>query len=175
MKKIIFTNNYCYHYDNLTDDDWKYLCENADVNIEDENAKIDYVNFEIENNYYDEIDNLKFSNSNEKENILAIANLGLWNGRVYGYKELGNNLECILEDIDYNDYGKLFSDRYDIKATIQHHDGTNYCTFRRWKDDLTDKQKENFLDKIWNNTLTKKDITRYTKSIKKEIDKIYGW
>ncbi len=30
------------------------------------------------------------------ENIIALANLGLWNGRQYGYKDLGNNIKEIL-------------------------------------------------------------------------------
>ena len=38
--------------------------------------------------------------------------------------------------------------------------------FRMFKEGLSQEQKDNFLNKIYNGKATKKDITRYTKSLK---------
>lgn len=103
-----------------------------------------------------------------KAEVLAIGDLGLWSGRVTGYKELNN-----YEDIFYSDdayYQEFTVDRYgNLRGRATHHDGTNYYLFREWKDGLSWEQKDNFLDKIYRGKATKKDISRYTKAIGKEI------
>ena len=106
--------------------------------------------------------------------IIAIANIGLWNGRRSGYKLMGYNLNNILDSFSC-DYIKVYADRYNIHSEASHHDGTHYVTFRMIKPNLSDEQVENFLNKVYNGTHTSKDITRYTKSLVKEVNKVYGW
>ena len=106
--------------------------------------------------------------------IIAIANIGLWNGRRSGYKLMGYNLNNILDSFSC-DYIKVYADRYNIHSEASHHDGTHYVTFRMIKPNLSDEQVENFLNKLYNGTHTSKDITRYTKSLVKEVNKVYGW
>ena len=106
--------------------------------------------------------------------IIAIANIGLWNGRRSGYKIMGYNLNNILDSFSC-DYIKVYADRYNIHSEASHHDGTHYVTFRMIKPNLSDEQVENFLNKVYNGTHTSKDITRYTKSLVKEVNKVYGW
>jgi hypothetical protein len=106
--------------------------------------------------------------------IVAIANIGLWNGRRSGYKMLGYNLNNILDYFSC-DYLKVYADRYNVHSEASHHDGTHYVTFRMIKPNLSDEQVENFLNKVYNGTHTSKDITRYTKSLVKEVNKVYGW
>lgn len=100
-----------------------------------------------------------------KNDLIAIADLGLWDGHQYGYKELQN-----LTDIStcMQDYNTLYIERSDLKIEAIHHDGTNYITIREFKD-ISDTQKENFIDKIYSGTATRKDISRYTKAIGKTV------
>ena len=103
-------------------------------------------------------------------NIICIANLGLWNGKKSGYKILSDNLNNIFDVCE--DYNEFFIDNYDVKAKCTHHDGTNYYTFREIKQDVN---IDILTDKIYNGNFTQKDITRYTKSLKPYLKKIYGW
>jgi len=105
--------------------------------------------------------------------VLAIADLGLWNGRRCGYKELKS-----LEDVLYTscDYERVYVDSNgDLRKTECHHDGSNSILYRYWKDGLTDVQKENFLDKLYYGKATQKDITRYTRKAGVGIADAFGW
>lgn len=106
--------------------------------------------------------------------IIAIANIGLWNGRRSGYKIMGYNLNNILDYFSC-DYIKVYADRYNIHSEASHHDGTHYVTFRMLKPNLSEEQVENFLNKVYNGTHTKQDITRYTKSLVADVKQVYGW
>lgn len=106
--------------------------------------------------------------------IIAIANIGLWNGRRSGYKIMGYNLNNVLDSFSC-DYIKVYADRYNVHSEASHHDGTHYVTFRMIKPNLSDEQVENFLDKLYNGTHTSRDITKYTKSLVGEVKKVYGW
>jgi hypothetical protein len=55
---------------------------------------------------------------------------------------------------------------------MAHHDGRHYVTYRMVKDGV---DIDNFLDKVYNGTYTKKDITRYTKSLRPYVKAVYGW
>lgn len=124
---------------------------------------------EMNNEYLDdERINLDIQLSNP---IIVIADLGLWNGRKSGYKFIDSgNIKDILHD--GCDYCKWYADRYNIRFTGHHHDGTNYYTYREVKD------MDNIhvlTGKLYNGTATSKDITRYTRSIRKHVAKVYGW
>lgn len=133
------------------------------------------INCYIEQDYSDwysyEFDNL------DKElqgRVIAIADLGLWNGRRKSYKIMNSNLNSVL-DACGGDYLKVYADRYDVKSVAVHHDGVNYITYRMLKANLTEVQIDNFLNKLASGDFTKKDISRYTTSLKSQINKIYGW
>lgn len=100
------------------------------------------------------------------EDLICIANLGLWNGRKIGYKELGNNARDVLT-VFCGDYVTLYSDGYNLCGEDYHHDGTNHYTFRVFKPNVN---RDLFLEKIYNGTVSKRDITRYTRSILKDVD-----
>lgn len=105
--------------------------------------------------------------------VLAIADLGLWNGRRCGYKELKS-----LEDVMSSscDYERVYVDSNgDLRKKETHHDGSNYILYRYWKDGLTEVQKENFLDKLYNGKATQRDVTRYTRKAGVKIADTYGW
>lgn len=104
--------------------------------------------------------------------IIAIADLGLWDGRHMAFRELNNlpDISRVFEDIN-----TLEVDRYNnLTLAATHHDGTNYITFREIKPDLSDWQVNQFEDKIYYGKATKRDITRYTRSIGKRFKEYYG-
>ena len=105
--------------------------------------------------------------------IIAIADLGLWTGRVAGYKDY-KHLQDIMSTS--SDSEKIYVDSYgNLRKTESHHDGTNTVLYRQWKDDITDTQKDNFRNKCYEGRLTKADITRYTESLGKLFCEYYGW
>lgn len=107
--------------------------------------------------------------------IICIADLGRWNGRCMGYKmvESGNIADCLYDpDCDYCTW---YVDRYnDLCFSGAHHDGRNCYLYRELRD-LSDKQMENFLEKLHTGKLTRRDINRYTTKLGDHINKVYGW
>ena len=107
--------------------------------------------------------------------IICIADLGRWNGRCMGYKmiESGNIADCLWDG--ECDYCTWYVDRYnDLCFSGAHHDGTNRYLYRELRD-LSDKQMENFLEKLHTGRLTRRDIRRYTTSVGIHVNKVYGW
>lgn len=105
--------------------------------------------------------------------LIAIADLGRWNGRCGGYKEVKN-----LKDVMYTscDYERVYVDSNgDLRKEESHHDGSNSILYRYWKEGLTDEQRENFMSKIYNGSCTQKDITRYTRKAGLGIANAFGW
>lgn len=167
MKNHIIWTNYDLNYEDWKDDLEDYYPEAT----EEERYELMY---EINDDYlYDERANLNISLN---EDIIIIADLGLWFGRRYGYKELNSNniKDCLYsEDCDFVTW---YVDRYkNLCCTGYHHDGTNFYTYRMWKEGLSDVQKENFLDKIYEGKCTSRDISRYTRRLGDYIGKVYGW
>lgn len=109
--------------------------------------------------------------------IIAIADLGLWNGRFSGYKELNShNIKDCLNGFGSCDYHEWYVDEHgDLRCTAVHHDGRNYILYRAYRDDITDEQIEEFLDKIYDGEATQEDIDAITRRLGDEIAKVYGW
>lgn len=109
----------------------------------------------------------------EHRGLIAIADLGGWNGRFSGYKEVENLADVLYSDCDYE---RVYVDSNgDLRKKESHHDGSNSILYRYWKDGLTEEQKENFMSKIYNGECTQKDITRYTRKAGLGIANAYGW
>ena len=107
--------------------------------------------------------------------IVVIADLGLWYGRRGGYKiiESGNVKDCLYDDADYVEW---YCDRYDFRCNAHHHDGSNHYLYREIRPDLTETQRENFLDRLCHgNVNDRRMIRRYTRSVRPAIAKVYGW
>jgi hypothetical protein len=111
--------------------------------------------------------NIQLDNS-----ILVIADLGLWNGRRQGYKiiQSGNIQDILYSDCDYVEW---YSDGYNIKAKMSHHDGTNYIEYREIRGNVN---IDNLTSKIYNNMdVSRAEINRYTRSLLPYVAKVYGW
>lgn len=101
--------------------------------------------------------------------IIAFADLGFWNGRVFGCKIVGYELkDCFIPERGC-DYVTWELNAFDLISTQCHHDGTHYITYRRLRDD---KHADLLERKARQGKLTKRDITRYTVSIKHSINKL---
>ena len=107
--------------------------------------------------------------------ILVIADLGLWNGRRMGYKEIpsGNVRDCLYSDCDYNTW--YLDKRGDFCCEAVHHDGTNHYVYRAYKDGVSDAAKETLKYKLYRGVATRSDITRVTRRLGDDIAKVYGW
>lgn len=61
----------------------------------------------------------------------------------------------------------------DLCAEFVHHDGTNYVTYREWKEGVSETQKENLKVKLMRDEATRKDITRLTRKLGDRIAAVY--
>ena len=166
MKHVIWSNF------NIDVADWEDFLEEEYPDITDEYEQYRLCcDMNNEYLYYERL-NLDIRLDNE---IVVIGDIGRWNGRVMGYKiiESGNIKDCLYDNTC--DYVEWYVDEYkDLCFRGAHHDGNNYYTYRVFKE-ISYEQKENFLDKLYNGTATKKDINRYTKRIGDYICGVYGW
>ncbi|MBR4204512.1 MAG: hypothetical protein IKQ92_03455 [Clostridia bacterium] len=107
--------------------------------------------------------------------IICIADLGRWNGRFSGYKEIpsGNIRDCLYSDTDWTEW--YVDHRGDLKADGIHHDGTNHYLYRVYKDEASESQRDALKQKIFDNKATRADITRVTRRLGDEIAKVYGF
>lgn len=170
MKKHIIWSNM-----NLDIEDWredyKESCENNDMEYDpdDEYAIYEWMMETNKEYFYDERMNL---DRVVEGRILVIADLGLWNGRKSAYKIVeSGNIKDIL-GFTY-DCAEFYGDGYNIRGTEVHHDGTNYYLYRVIRED---RNIVNLLNDIWDGKeLTMKKLNYYTKSLYKDVAKVYGW
>ena len=102
--------------------------------------------------------------------IVAFANLGLWNGIHNGGKVIGSNVRNILNsDCDYIDW---YCDRFNVRCTATHHDGTNNIVYRVAKNE---DEAERLVDKIAYEGMTEEEFMKKTKSLRPYIAKVYGF
>ena len=128
---------------------------------------MDEVYFNEETWYDDEHYNL---NKTLNGRILAIADLGLWNGRRSAYKLLGDNLNEVLGFCGC-DYISVYYDQYNVKADLYHHDGTNHIEYRELKENTN---YEVLLNALYiQEPVSREMIRKYTKSLRPYIKKVY--
>lgn len=171
MKKYIIWQNY--NIDLRDEDNEDYLKQYyPEVTSEAEK----YCIIEELNNFYleDERANL---NILLDDDIIILADVGRWDGRHRGYKELHSNniADCLQFEKDCW-YAEWWVDSYgNLKSRQSHHDGTHYLLYRAWKKGVTDEQKENVLDGLYFGTISQRTIRRYTEGIGKYVAEVYGW
>lgn len=162
----IIWSNYNLDYENWRED---LECEYPELTEDERIEKMYQLNSDA---IYDERANLNIQLSRP---ILVIADLGLWNGRKSGYKEIlsGNIRDCLYSN---DDYCTWFVDRNgDLYCDAVHHDGTNHYMYRVYKDNVSRIQIDKLKDKIYDGTVTRADISRVTDRLGDEIGKVYGW
>ena len=165
-ERHVIWSNYGLDYEDWRDDleaDYPDLSEDERISLM----------YEINGDYLDdERMNLDVQLS---QPILVVGDLGLWNGRRMGYKEIpsGNIRDCLYSDTDMTEW---YVDKYgDLRADATHHDGTNHYLYRVFKDGVSETQMENLRDKIYHGKATRADITRLTRRLGDEIAAVYGF
>ena len=157
-----------YHLDY---DDWKDDLEDEFPDMtEDERVQMMY---ERNNSYLD--DERCNLNIQMAMPIIIIGDLGLWNGRRTGYKDVpsGNIRDCLHSDTDYTTW---YVDKLgDLRCDAVHHDGTNHYLYRAFKPGVSEAQMDRLKEKIYDGSVTRSDITRVTMRLGDEIGKVYGW
>ena len=153
---------------NLDLEDWRESLEELYPNRSDEEL-CDIMYKTNSENLFDERINLDIQLPRP---ILVIADLGLWNGRKSGYKEIesGKISDCLYTDLDYAEW---YVDNYgDLRCEAIHHDGTNHYLYRVYKDNVSDTQIENLKVKLYEGRATRSDITRITRRLGDDIAKV---
>lgn len=113
------------------------------------------------------------SNLNKSIPILAIADLGLWNGRKEGYKKLDNLNECLEHDCKGESYVTIdVSDDDELTKEESHHDGTNHVTYRGIREDLEDELDE-YLEE--HGLPTGEMLDKFTYKLGPIVQEIYGY
>ena len=107
--------------------------------------------------------------------ILLIADLGLWNGRRQGYREIpsGNIRDCLSFGYDYTTW--YVDEKGDFRCRDTHHDGTNFYLYRVYRDDSTEEQRDQLKEKLYDGIATRADVEQVTRRLGDEIARVYGW
>lgn len=152
-------------------EDWRESLEEEYPGYSDEELT-DIMYKTNSSNIYDERANLDIQFSKP---IIIIGDLGRWNGRVTGYKDIesGNIKDCLYSDRDYNTW--YVDDHGDLRCEAIHHDGTDYYRYRVFKPNVTEEQMESLKNKLYFGRATEKDITAVTNRLGDAIGKVYGW
>lgn len=164
----VIWSDYCLDYE-----DWRKDLEEQYPELT-ENERIDLM-YKINADYLE--DERRNLNIQLPDTILMAGDLGLWNGRRMGYKEIssGNIRDCFYTDRDI-DYATWYVDKLgDLRCNAVHHDGTNHYLYRVYKDGVTDAQKDYLKDKLYRGVATRADITRLTRRLGDDIAKVYGF
>ena len=173
MKEI--NKNHRVIFTNLVDtDDYKEAfeewCEDNNLDPEEEDL-YRFIDYELDTWLADEKENLNIPCGD----IIAIADLGLWDGRHSAYKILKGGKVKEIFHINTEDYCDFYCDRYDVRATLTHHDGTNHLLFREVREGR-EKAFEKLCNALYNQEeVTRKQINYCTKSLRKPIAALYGW
>lgn len=164
-RKVIWSN------ENLNLDDWRDSLQEEHPDCSED--ELYQIMCEDNDSYLaDERINLNIQLS---QPILVVADLGLWNGRHSGYREIesGNIRDCLYSRYDYTTW--YVDKKGDLRCDDTHHDGTNHYLYRVYKDGISESQKDRLKEKLYAGTATRADIARVTKRLGDEIGKVYGW
>lgn len=154
-------------------DDWQEAFEeHCEINELDKDEENIYQFIEETLAMYadDEVANLNI----DCGDIIAIADLGLWDGRHSAYQMIKRGKVNGIFDIKLYDEYEFYCDQYNVKADIYHHDGVNHVTFYEIRQNK-EKSLKKLCDAIYNqNEVTPKMIHSCTKSLRPYIKKVYG-
>lgn len=166
-KEITIYNSQACDYD--FEEARKDYAECADIPVEEvEDQDVwNHIYQDIEVSYEDEHYNL---DKTLEGRVLAIAKVGRWNGTFSGYKILRDNLNSILWSGNCDDI-KVYADKNTVRSTMYHHDGRHEVEYRMIKEDTN---YDKLLDKIYNDSFTRQDVYKYTKSLRPYIREVYG-
>lgn len=168
-KEVIIATNFIENDDEWHDGYEEFLEING---LDESSLSLDeYISTTLDEYLKDEIVNLDVCCGD----IIAIADLGFWNGRMSGYqiikKERVNGIFDVITN-EIQNY-KFYCDNKNVRATLHHHDGTHYILFREIKDGA---DIEKITKLLYNNEeVSPKLIRNLTMSLRPYVKKIYGF
>ena len=124
----ILYNNNVYDYIKLYND---YILEYLKESDQDatpnnkEDAAIDLIQYDYESL----IENIKNFDKNNDCKIYVSASLGLWYGRVAGYRVFNNLYDAVTSVLQDNNIIYYDNEKNTLKASCGHHDGINDFKF----------------------------------------------
>ena len=151
------------------------LMEDYNAECRDENERLDfYAAAELNEEYrHDEIANLESANAGE---ILAIADLDLWNGRRSGYTTYEKLTDVLKAMLHYDAYIRFYVDEYgEFRGRFTHHDGTNYITYRERRPGCSEELWYRLLEAISEDGDYSNLIGLCTMPLGPKIQAVYGW
>lgn len=104
--------------------------------------------------------------------VIAIIELGLWNGVHKGYHILKSNLNEIMNTLGCDDI-EVYINHGNVKAKHYHHDGTNNVTFRQIRNADNIERLEDRI--ISGQEISSSLMNYYTKSLVPEVRSIFGF
>lgn len=155
----------------INTDDWQDFLEEEYPDVDDKYEKYRHC---ADRNLLFLDDERKNLNIELPNSIIAIGDLGLWNGRHSGYKEYSTQLSSILY-FEGDECEWYVDNNNELRATISHHDGTNYVLYRMWKGGLSEVEKDEFKDIILKGAPSISEINKYTLPVGKYVADVYGW
>lgn len=152
-------------------DDWRADLEDEYPGLNDDEL-IEKMT-EINDSYIDdERANLDIVTGTE---IIAIADIGRWDGRYMGYSEIksGKISDCLYSPHDYSEW-YVDADK-EFRCTDVHHDGRNHILYRKYKETATEDEIEHLKDLIYDGKVTQEDIDAVTEPLGETVMQVYGW
>ncbi len=127
-----------------------------------------------DNDEPEDLENLRLALGIECGTIVILAELGLWNRTVKGYKvisgsELADCFYCYDNGVEYKEF--YIDGENELRATGIHHDGTNRYLFRCIDKKTGIKAKE----RILNGTAKTDEVLKHTKPIGKKVLRAFKW
>lgn len=111
----------------------------------------------------------------DRYDILVLADIGTWRGRVKGYKIMRNvRLSRIMNCCSADNY-ELYSTAYNVCGKAEHHDGTNFLEFRIIRDNICLYKLEELLFDSYINSnkgLSRSQINYYTMSMLPDVNRL---
>ena len=163
----------------------RMIWSNIDLDLKKfgEDLIVDYPDLSEEEHYAMMLERNNEFLSDERENlnihcgddILAIGDLGRWNGRRIGYKvyESGTISDCLSSECEYAEW---YVDRDgEFRGKEIHHDGTNYIYYRKFKENADYDDRAELMDQIYRGVAKQEDIDKLTEKLGKQIGAVYGW
>lgn len=129
--------------------------------------------YEVNNAYLDD-ERVNLGGITYSVPIIIIATIQKWDGLYYGYAEekSGKVSNCLSSEYDAEWY---VTKDGEFCCNDHHHDGTNHYTYRVWKRDTTEEQRDDLTEKLYEHKATQADIDAVTDKIGPDIAKVYGW
>lgn len=166
-KRNIIWSNHILNFE----EDWEEDLRAAYPNKSD--GELHILMFE-ENDGYLGDEQLNLSGLRTPNGIIAIVDVGRWDGRFPGYR-MFNTVSSCLERGECDEYEWYVDVAGEFKCAGYHHDGTNYVTYRGVKDGVTEEQLEELQTRLVRRGDVSDLIDALTYRLGDLISDVYGW